>query len=539
MRRVFSAALLLSLASAGHAQEVMLPGPVRAAADGIAAARLARDLEFLAADALLGRNTPSPGFDTAAAYIARRLRDAGLTPLGDDGTYFQHYELRDERIDSAAAYLEIAGQRFRFGDDFIFRSFAGPLTGTLPVVYVGHGWSVPGDGIDPYRDVDVRGKLMLVHGPEAPASLGLRQVGRITANASSPMNEARRRGAAGIIFMPRPPALAGWDALRRAHLARLELYPIVPSAYAAAPVTSVTVRPHVLAALLDTMGTRGARAILGDTARVPAAFEVERQVTVHVPLASSEVHRPYNVVALIEGSDSVLKHEYITIASHLDGAVGRIAQNGDSIYNSADDNASGSAGNLAIAEQMMKAPRPKRSLIFIWDSGEERGLWGTRHFVHAPPVPLANVVAHFNIDMIGANRAPGSPDSASVDVTESDEVYLTGPGVLSAGVDSLLQRVNRAYLNLRLNRAYDRADHEFFYPRTDAGPFLERGVLTIGYFTGLHRRYHAPSDEAHYLDPRKIEVIARSIFAAIWMLADAAERPLIDKAIPSSVPRYE
>jgi len=140
--------------------------------------------------------------------------------------------------------------------------------------------------------------------------------------------------------------------------------------------------------------------------------------------------------------------------------------------------------------------------------------------------------------MIGASRAPGSADSASAEVTGPDEVYLVGPGVLSAGVDSLLERVNSSYLKLRFNRAYDRADNQFFYPRTDAGPFLERGVLTIGFFTGLHNRYHAPRDEARYLDPRKMEVVARTVFVSVWMLADSRERPRIDREIPATVPRY-
>ncbi|MEX1184221.1 MAG: peptidase M28, partial [Gemmatimonadota bacterium] len=138
-----------------HAQQVGLPAPVRAAADAITPERIRSDLEFLSSDALRGRFTPSPGYDSAAAFIARRLERAGLKPLGDDGTYFQHYDLREERLDTAAAYLEIGGRRFDFGDDFLMRSFAGPLDGTLPVVYVGHGWTVPGEGIDPYAGVDV------------------------------------------------------------------------------------------------------------------------------------------------------------------------------------------------------------------------------------------------------------------------------------------------------------------------------------------------------------------------------------------------
>jgi Zn-dependent M28 family amino/carboxypeptidase len=155
-----------------------------------------------------------------------------------------------------------------------------------------------------------------------------------------------------------------------------------------------------------------------------------------------------------------------------------------------------------------------------------------------PPVALEKVVAHFNIDMIGANRAPGSSDSSSPAVTGPNEVYLVGPGVLSTAADTLLQRVNGAYLNLTFNRAFDKPDHEFFYPRTDAGPFLERGILTIGFFTGIHPRYHQPSDEARHLDAKKMEAITRTVFASVWAFADAADRPGIDKSIPATVPRY-
>ncbi|HLU25298.1 MAG TPA: M28 family peptidase [Longimicrobiales bacterium] len=528
--------LLFLVPAAAEAQQPRLPPEVRAAADGITAAQLARDVEYLSSDALFGRNTPSPGFDSAAACIARRLERAGVKPLGDGGTYFQHYELREERIDTTGAYLEVGGRTFRFGEHFVMGSFAGPVSGTLPVVYVGHGWVVPEAGIDPYRDVDVRGKLVLAESADPPPELGIRRIGRVYVNGSSPLVEAARRGAAGVLFVAGPEAIAGWDRLRRMNLARLEMHPVVPSAYAAAPITSLLLGEEAARALLGDALT-GAGGRTGQAAEATSR-ELGSRVTIRIPLAERTVHRPYNVVAMIEGSDPVLRNEYITVASHLDGAVGDQVVDGDGIYNAADDNATGSAANLAIAEQLMRAPRPKRSIIFIWDSGEERGLWGTRHFVHSSPVPLENIVAHINIDMIGANRAPGFADSASAGVTGPNEVYLIGPGVLSERADSLLERVNRSYLGMRFNREFDRPDHEFFYPRTDAGPFLERGVLTIGFFTGLHDRYHLPADEARYLDPAKMETVARTIFAALWALADAEERPGIDKEIPPAVPRY-
>jgi hypothetical protein len=538
---VLLALVLLLVSPALRGQQVTIPEAVRAAADRITADQLEHDLGYLASDALLGRNTPSPGFDTAAEYIAKRLERAGLKPFGDEGTFFQHYVMRESHVDTAAAYLEIGEVKFRFGDHFIIRSFAGPMTEPLPVVYVGHGWTVPGRGIDPYAGVDVKGKIVLAHGPRAlPKGVEIRQIGRISVGANTPFVEAARRGAAGIIFIPQTSALQNWAQMRGQNTVVRELEPRVPSAYAAPAVTSVLLEQKATEGLLAGESVEGAELIArGDRQEYPSSFQLRKSVTLHLPVGSTTDHRPYNVVALMAGNDPALKDEYITIESHLDGAVGTRTVDGDAVYNSADDNASGSAANLAIAERMMAGPRPKRSVIFIWDSGEERGLWGTRYFVHRPPVALEKIVAHVNIDMIGANRAPGSPDADAAGATGPNEVYLIGPGVLSGQTDALLERTNREYLNLRFNRDYDRAESEFFYPRTDAGPFLERGILTIGFTTGIHVRYHAPSDEARYLDPKKMEAIARTVFMAAWMLADSTERPRIDRSIPPTVLRYQ
>jgi hypothetical protein len=531
--------LFVFVAVQAAAPAATLPAHVRAAADRITAEHLARDVAFLASDDLRGRNTPSPGFDAAAAFIVKRLEQAGVKPFGDAGAFFQRYAMRESRVDAAATYVEIGGRRFRLDEDVVLRSFAGPLSGTWPVVYVGHGWTVPDRRIDPYEGLDVRGRIVLAHGPRAmPKGVTIPQLGRVSVGASSPLVEAARRGAAGVLFIPQSGALAGWDALRGQNLVRRELDPPVPSAYAAPAATSLLLaRPAAEALMQGERLTADALIALGDAEDYPASFTLTKRVSFHIP-ASSTVHRPYNVVGLIEGRDPALRREYVTVEAHLDGAVGSRTVDGDGIYNAADDNATGSAGILAIAERMMTIERPKRSVIFIWDSGEEQGLWGTRHFVAHPPVPLEAIVAHVNVDMIGATRAPGTADADSMDTTGPNATLLIGPGVLSERTNALIEQVNRAYLNMDLDRRHDRSDSEFFYPRTDAGPFLERGILTVGWFTGLHRRYHQPSDEARFLDPGKMQAVARTVFATLWVMADANERPRIDKPIPTTVPRY-
>ena len=521
-----------------HAQPPSLPAAVRAAAEAISQEQLAFDLAYLASDELAGRNTPSPGFDAAADYIIARLARAGLKPAGDNGTFKQSYELHETRLETNTASIEIAGQRFAFGRDFAMRTLAAPLAGELPVVYAGHGWAIPDRKIDPYAGLDVRGKLVLVHGT-LPRGVQIQQLGRIAVGAQTPLVAAAERGAAGVLFITSAADLIRWDELKGQNTVRRELEPSVPSAYAAAPVTSLLLSPTVTTALLDGEALGGSAALrLGDQTDPPASFQLTKAVTVRVSSSAPTIYRPYNVVAILEGSDPKLKEEAITVFAHLDGAVGSREIAGDRFYNSADDNASGSAAILAIAEQMAAAPRPKRTVVFVWDSGEEQGLWGTRHFVHAPPVPLDRIVAHFNVDMIGASRHPGSADAASPLVTERNEVFLIGPRTLSTQAMVMLDRVNDGYLKLRFNRQYDTPDSEFFYPRTDAGPFLERGILTVGFTTGIHGRYHLPADEARALDPVQVHAIARTVLTSVWMVGDAAERPGIDQPMPRTVPKY-
>ena len=444
----------------------VVPPAVRAAAEAISAEQLAWDLAVLASDEYRGRNTPSPGFDAAADYITARLARAGVKPAGDQGGFRQHYELRESRVDTDGASIEIGPLRFALGRDFAMRTLAGPIVAELPVVYVGHGWVIPDRKIDPYSGVDVRGKLVLAHGPRAlPKGVQVQQLGRVAVGAQTPFVAAAERGAAGVLFITTADELTRWDQVKSSNTVRRELEPAVPSAYAAIPMTSVLLTPPVTTALLDGEALTAPAALrLGDQADYPASFQLKKTLRVRLPIAASTTYRPYNVVAMIEGGDPQRKAEAITIFAHLDGAVGSRPVDGDAIYNSADDNASGSAALLSIAEQMAAGPRPKRTMVFVWDSGEEQGLWGTRWFVHSPPVPLTQIVAHFNVDMIGASRRPGSADSASAGVTERNEVFLIGPRVLSAQAAALLDRWNDDYLEAPLQSCARSPGQRVFLP---------------------------------------------------------------------------
>jgi len=518
--------------------QTTLPPKVRAAADDITATRLAGDIGYLASDALRGRFTFSPGLDSAAQFIIRRLVRAGLRPLGDDGTYRQHFVLRRGAADTGAAFLEIRGRRFRFGD-FVLLPFRRAVDTTASAVFVGYGSRIPSLKLDAYAGVDVKGKFALAQ-LVAPAGVSLDSR---PPDMEGPRVAAEHLGAAATLLIATPSDLDQWTEFKIHSQYWSYLDWDHPPPWDAGPGigTTILVKPDLVRVMLADSAI--AARILNHTPGTdfPAAFELGETITVHIPAVETR-DTSYNLIAVIEGSDPNLRHEYVTIAAHLDGAFDT-AVPGDSVFNAADDNASGSAAMLAIAEQMMRAPHPRRSVVFIWDTGHEIGLFGSQEFVRRKTVPLQNIVAHFNVDMIGSTAGPldsiARPDffEGLRIPAQPHEVFVIGPRILSTGLDSLVERTNRGYLNMRLNHKDDRPESPFYYPRTDARPFIEYGIPTIEFTTGLEWRYHRSNDETRYLDMNKIRDVSRTLMATVWQVANARTRPVVDKGFPSRVPR--
>jgi hypothetical protein len=514
--------------------QTTLPRQVRTAADRISVDQLTRDIDYLASDALRGRDTFSPGLDSAAQFIIRRLKKAALKPFGDNGTYLQHFVLRREVVDTGAAFLEFGGHHLRFGD-FVLYPYMRPVDATAPVVFVGNGARIPSMHIDSYAGVDVKGKFVLA---QLIPPKGISQ-DHPPADIQGPRLAAESLGAVATLLIAIPQDLDRWSQgiTARNLWSHLQLEDDVASG---PPIgTTIYIKPET-ARLLLADGTMADRILNRPaTAEFPPSFQLAQTLTAHIPAPVTR-DSSFNIVAVIEGSDPRLRNEYVTIAAHLDGALQQIVL-GDSIFNAADDNASGSAGILGVAEQMMRAPRPRRSVMFIWETGHEIGLYGSRSFVAKKVVPTDSIVTHINVDMIGSSAGPldtierpglGKPPIPA----QPHEVFVVGPRVLSTGLDSLVEQTNRSYLNMRLNHSEDRPDSEFYYPRTDAVPFIERGVPTLDFFTGLEWRYHRSADEARYLDMNKVGEVSRTLMAVAWEIANAPQRPIVDKGFPKRVP---
>lgn len=506
------------------------PAKVRYAAEQITQEQLKAYLHFIASDELEGRDTPSRGLDLAAKFIATNLMRWGVKPVGHNSNFFQRYGLHRVKIDPVETQAYLNDRKFTFGDDFLARYNPGTANGRL--VYVGHGWVIKSKKLNAYAGVDVRDKIMIVAGEGLPKGVVDADLQGIRGeDYESPEDYGARNGAKGIIQIPNYQSLAFWDRIRHYALVRgvLTVDEFQKQEKARLPVITPSV--GMLATLLrgEKLGAEEffRRAVAGDAG---AAFDLspDKQLTFRVVLSSDSVSTQ-NVIGIIEGCDPVLKSEYVVIGAHYDHLGIGTSPADDIIFNGADDNGTGIVAVLSLAEVFAKGPRPKRSLLFIWHSGEEKGLWGSRYFVEHPPVPLSQITVMLNIDMIGRSRKEGDTEAQNNELTGSNEIYVIGSKMLSTELGLLSEQVNKSYLNLRFNYRYDdpKDPNRFFY-RSDHFNYAREGIPIIFYFNGVHEDYHRSSDSPDKIDYLKLEKVTRTIYMTAWLLANIPARPHID-----------
>jgi hypothetical protein len=527
--------------AAGTATSAALPARARAAADTITAARLSEYLHIVASDAMGGRDTPSKGLDDTAKFLADHLARLKIKPAGDDGTYFQKIELATSKVDPSKSSVRLGNRAFNYSEDFLAGTVDGSASGAL--VYAGHGYVIKSKNINAYNGLDVRNKIVI-----AAAGLWPQGVARGELSGEAGVGDwedaesyARKNGAKGLIRIPR-----NFDRVWRfgRHMADRENYQVArfmaagdAGAGAGASGGLPTILPS--AALIDALFAgekRSGADVLkgisagdaGESFSLGANKQAQFTVSVAVKKALTQ-----NVVGVLEGSDAVLKNEYVALGAHYDHVGTGQPVNGDSIYNGADDDGSGTVGVLAIAEALARGVRPKRSVLFVWHCAEEKGLWGAEYFTKFPTVPLKQIVAQLNIDMMGRSKKEGDTKEANRDLTGANEIYVIGSKMMSTELGELSERVNRAYLNLNFNYKYDDpSDPNRFFFRSDHYSYAQRGIPIIFYFGGVHEDYHKPSDSPDKIDYQKMERITRTVFVTALELANAPTRPRVDKQLP-------
>lgn len=508
-------------------------------ADLITAAQLKDYLGFVASDMMEGRDTPSRGLDITAHFIATLLSRWGVKPGGENGTYFQTISMVREGADAAACHAEINGRRFAYGVDFLPAGGFGSASGAL--VYVGDGWLVKSAKMDGFGHLDVKGKIVVAHYNRMgtpPRGLRFADLGGLEGTDwANVENQAKAKGATGIIYIASRQSLARWERMQAGTGTGWMVERYAPQPSNSEPsdrLPAIVVNESMARALFDGEPS-GVEAVYASFPQgTPlASFELkpDKRASFTVKIGLQRVNTQ-NVIGLIEGSDPALKQEYVAVSAHYDHVGMRDGDGeGDRIYNGADDDGSGTVAVLAMAEAMSKASiKPKRSVLFIWHAGEEKGLWGSRYFTDKPTVPLKQMAALLNIDMIGRSKPPGDNNPANANLSEPNEVYVIGSKRLSTELGNLVEKVNARYLQLKLNYKYDAPnDPERFYFRSDHYLYAQKGVPIAFYFTGVHEDYHQVSDHVEKIDFTKMEKVARTIYVTLWELAQLKQRPKVDQ----------
>ncbi|HWV58960.1 MAG TPA: M28 family peptidase [Longimicrobiales bacterium] len=492
--RSVEAASIAQMTASGAIGAGAISSDPRAAAESITPAEALEHVSYLASDELRGRDTPSDGLELAARYIADRMAEAGVEPAGDDG-FFQRWPYPIIGIESTQAELAItAGGRtttLRYGADYAAQPASAGRVEGRPVV------TGTATQLDALSAASGEIALVFLTGPADAQWVSAR-----TAAAEA----AVEAGARAVVFVLDP----GFGEARVAAFARelgitrrIVSNPAgIPTAYVTAEAAAEALRP----AGVDLAALRS-RAASGSLSPTPLEGVT---LAVATPARIEEDARAPNVVGIVRGSDPQLRDTYVVVSAHMDH-VGAGARAGETvIFNGADDNASGTTAVLMMARAMAQLETPPaRSVVFLLVSGEEKGLLGSRWWVDHPTVPIENVVANINIDMIGRNH----PDSVSV---LGQEYSSLGP---------LVHRVNEAHPELNMTVAPDLWPREQLFFRSDQFNFARKEIPNLFFFAGLHEDYHQPSDTVEKIDEDKIARVARLVFYSLYEIANDPNPP--------------
>ena len=517
---------LLAVLSLGLTSAANLPLPTTEATSTITARDLKKHLSFLASDELGGRYTLSPSNRVAARYLASQLEAYGYRGAARDGSFFQKVPLSYRNIDLQNSYIVINGgsgskQRFGYADGFAAEapedmSFNGEL------VFVGYGISSPANHYDDYAGLNVKNKIIVALDGLPDSLKGVRlsadeEVDRV----------ALARGAAGVIRIPDAQVLLTWNEVK-SYLVGQQQLSLPPKRSASGKgLRGVTAGPDLIKAVAKLMGYQSADLISPANKQlkpmvIPASADVRLRVDV------KEAPTAQNVAGILDGADPKLKDEYVVFSAHYDHL--KTADNGE-VYNGADDDGSGTVSVLEIAQAFSVGPRPMRSILIIFHTGEELGLFGSAFNAdYEPVVPLERLVADFNIDMVGRSRPEGDNDPRDRALTDKDSLYVIGADKLSTELNQLNEQTNLDTVRMRFDYTYNDERHpERFYYRSDHYNYAKHGIPVIFYFTGVHRDYHKTTDDVDKIDFEKMERIDRMIFATGWRVANLDHRLVVDK----------
>ncbi len=492
--------------------------------DRIRSENVRRDIFYIASDSMKGRDTPSPELDTAAAYIAAAFKRAGLRPV--NGSYYQRVPLAIVSLGEPNALRIRRGtteQNWEIKTDFTPFEVTGTRSVRGSLVFAGYGITAPEYHYDDYADIDVRGKIVVVlrHEPGEEDSASVFMGTRATEYSGVPAKAriAREHGAIGVLVITDPlnhtslaPRGFPWPSL--SNLIPSDALPLTIGAEESTKVPVVHIGPAVIVQLFGSVDSLRALQAAIDRAVAPHSYAIEGTDAYLETTTLKKDMSSRNVAGILPGADPRFSTETVIIGAHYDhvGYKREHAPGERYIFNGADDNASGTCALLAIAAGLGGLPAvPRRSILCIAFSGEEKGLFGSEYYARAPLVPLKNTVAMLNMDMVGRNNpdsleligAEGSPELAAIahEQNRHEDFMLVETKLTSGGSDHM--------------------------------SFMKRNVPNLFFTSGLEEVYHTVNDRPELIDTRKVAHVARLVFLTAYHIAnDSVHYQYIPKTVP-------
>ncbi len=474
---------------------------------------LKKYIYFLASDSLKGRNTPSRELDIAADYISKEFASMGVKPV--NGTYFQNISFCSKNLDVDKSFLKISigdnSKSFNLKTDFTPFEMTANAAVESSIVFAGYGITATEYNYDDYKDIDVKGKIVLVmkHEPgEKDAKSPFDGASDTKYSAINyKLENAKKHGATGVIVVTDPlnhimltPQGYPWPSLSK--FLPQDNLPIELCSTDENAVPFAQVGESVIKFLFGSVDTLKNIQKRIDKLVKPASYELASTKCELATILKVKEYIAKNVVGYIEGRDKNLKNELVIIGGHYDhvGAMSRHKEGEDYIFNGADDNASGTAGTMAVAKAFtsMKV-KPKRSILFILFAGEEKGLYGSNYYVEHPLFPLDKSVAMLNMDMIGRN----GNDTLQIDGFQFNP--------------DLAKIMLKEAKNFGLKQSESK---EYLFERSDHYNFFKHGITAVDISSGLHKDYHTVRDNPETINPLKAALISKLTFKTAWIMAN-------------------
>ncbi|GGG43612.1 hypothetical protein GCM10011414_11570 [Croceivirga lutea] len=481
-------------------------------ANTITETELKEHLYTYASDEFEGRNTGSKGQKLAVEYLKNEYESLNIQPAQEDGDYFQDVPLEISKVPTGTIVLN--GKEYKIGTDFI--TFSSMETSLDKIVYANFG--IETDGYSDYSTIDVTNKVVLINFGEPKNTDGTYVIsgtalpskwGNFNESLSDRLKIAYDKGAKGILLIKNNNYSRLLSRFEYIANSSREILKLATNSSADLPMIMVN----------QNLGNQFKKIVGSAT----SSKEIEVDLDLNIKSGNKKINSE-NVVAFLKGNE--LPEEYVVISSHLDH-IG--ISNDGQINNGADDDGSGTVALLEIAEAFKKAADegngPKRSIVFLHVTGEEKGLLGSKYYTDFEPIfPLEKTVANLNIDMIGRIDPNREGDR--------NYIYLIGSDKLSTELHELSEEVNSKYAQLELDYTYnDENDPNRFYYRSDHYNFAKNNIPIIFYFNGTHEDYHRPGDTPDKINYDLLQNRTRLVFHTAWEVANRANKIVVDKPV--------